>query len=324
MPAEACLNQADGDVEGPLAHLFPQSHIPLPSQYENVFSESGGSLAQSIVKSQTPEEREYARYLGEIEMRKRRVAELQTELELLKEDLGRFDAEYHVRVGTLFVELDTIQLSISEYEFRIARLLADLDIPNDELEQETRSRFSDQRDEIHHDEEKTRRYQHAFHEDRQRPKLDDATETALKSLYRELAKRFHPDLARTELERQQLEVVMKRINAAFHERDVNSLQSLKNEAEIEDASFESRSIGEKLVWAIREMSRLDDLIVTITSEIATLQTSDLASLWQRHQAGEGVLEQLERDLNRRIDNRCQTLQQLVGEFQELTGRASDE
>ncbi len=277
----------------------------------------------SLVRSQTPEEREYARYLGEIEVRKRRVAELQTELELLKENLGRFDAEYHVRVGTLFVELDRIQLSISEYEFRIARLLADPDIPNDELERETRARFSDQRDEIHHDEEQARGYQHSFRKDRQRPQLDDATETVLKSLYRELAKRFHPDLARTDLERQQRESIMKRINAAFHERDVDKLQSLRNETEIEDASFESRSIGEKLVWAIREMSRLDDLLVSITSDIETLRTSDLASLWQRHQAGEGVLEQLERDLNRRIESRRQTLQQLVDEFQALTSQASD-
>lgn len=278
-------------------------------------------MAQAIVRTQTPEEREYARYLGEIEVRKRRVAELQTERELLREDLGRFDAEYHVRVGTLFVELDRIQLSINEYEFRIARLSANPDIPNDEMEEETRTRFSGQRDEIHHDEEETRRYQHAFQEDRQRPHLDDASETVLKSLYRELAKRFHPDLARTDLERQQREAVMKRINSAFHDRDVDNLQSLRNETEIEDASFESRSIGEKLVWAIREMNRLDDLIVSISSDIATLRTSDLASLWQRHQQGEGVLEKLERDLNRRIESNRQTLQQLINEFQNLTRRA---
>lgn len=271
-------------------------------------------MSQAIVRTQTPEEREYTRYLNEIEERKRRVAELQTDLELVNEELGRFNTEYHARVGTLFVELDKLDLSISEYEFRIARLNAAPNLNPDELEQETRNHFSDQREEVHQDEDETQRHQRTYSQDRQHLELGDASAVKLKSLYRELVKRFHPDLARTERERQQREAVMKRINAAFHERDVDTLRSIMTETEIEDASFESRSVGEKLVWAIREMSRLDNLIAVISTEIETLKTSDLASLWQRHNAGEGVLEQLERDLNRRIETRQRALNGLISEF----------
>jgi len=108
-------------------------------------------------------------------------------------------------------------------------------------------------------------------------------------VYRDLVKRFHPDLARTEAERQQREAVMKRINAAFHERDVGQLQSIMNETEFEDPSFEDRSIPDKLIWAIREISRLDEMIVEMTAEIESLKGSDLAVLWTRHQSGEGAL-----------------------------------
>lgn len=271
-------------------------------------------MAHAIVKTQTPEEREYVRHLGEIEVRKRRVAELQTELESLNDELGRFNAEYHARVGALFVELDTIQLSIAEYEYRITRLSAMHSINPDSLEQDTRAQFSEQRDEIHHDAEETRRHQHMFREERQRPLLDDASAAQLKSLYRELVKRFHPDLARTEVERQQRETVMKRINAAFHDRDLDALQSLFTEVEVEDESFESRSIGEKLVWAIRETYRLDELVSQMTFEITALRASDLALLWQRHQAGERVFEKLEWDLNRRLETERMTLQQRIDEF----------
>ena len=271
-------------------------------------------MTNAITQSQAPEDREYARYLDEIEARKRRVAELQTDLELLNEELGHFNAEYHLRVGALFVELDKLDLAIAEYEFRITRLNAAPNFNPDEVEQETHTLFSEQREEVHQDEEETKRHQRAFNEARRRPVLGEASAAKLKSLYRELVKRFHPDLARTELERQKREAVMKRINAAFHDRDVGTLQSIMTETEFEDASFESRSVGEKLVWAIREVSRLDSLIADITSEIEILRASDLASLWGRHQTGEGVLEQLERDLNRRIETRQQALQGLISEF----------
>lgn len=271
-------------------------------------------MTQAIVRTQSPEEHEYARYLGEIEVRKRRVAELQLELEQLNETLGRFNAEYHTRVGTLFVELDKFDLSIAEYEFRITRLTTTSGVEPSQLEEDTRAQFASKRAEIHHDDEETRRYQRTFRKDRQPPQLDAVSEATLKSVYRELVRRFHPDLARTGLERQQREAVMKRINGAFHERDLGTLQSLLSETAIEDAAFESRSIGEKLVWAIRELSRLDAVVVSMTADIEALNTSDLALLWQRHQAGEAVLERLETDLNRRLEGRRQTLQQLMAEF----------
>jgi len=75
-----------------------------------------------IVPTQTPEEREYHRYLSEVEVRRGRAAELQAELATLNLTLGRFNAEYQARVGSLFVELDGIQLAIDEYERRIAHL----------------------------------------------------------------------------------------------------------------------------------------------------------------------------------------------------------
>lgn len=268
----------------------------------------------AIVQSQTPEEQAYTRYLDEIEVRRRRVAELQTELDVLKEELGRFDAEYHSRVGALFVELDKLDLSCAEYRFRIARLATAPNVDRNELEQETRTYFAGQRDEVQHDEEETQRYQRTYDVDRRLPDLDDVSAAILKSLYRDLVKQFHPDLARTEVERQQREAIMKRINAAFHERSVDKLKAISTQTSFEDPSFESRPIGEKLVWAIRELSRLDGVIAIAAVELETLKTSELAVLWQRYQTGERVLELLERDLNRRIETNQHALDQLIEEF----------
>lgn len=265
-------------------------------------------MSQSIVRHQTPEEREYARYLADIEVRKRRVAELQADLATYKDALGRFNAEYHARVGVLFVELDQVELAIKEYEYRIAQLRAHPTINPETLERETKQQFSEEREQIHEDEEETRYYEREHQQEQQRPELDAESERSLKALYRDLAKRFHPDLARSEDERAQREAVMKEVNAAFHERDFDRLRRVAARHDIDDAAFEEKSIGEKLVWAIREVSRLDDLIDAIQQERAGLETSELAQLWDRQRRGEDVLHVLELDIRAKIHRATVRLQ----------------
>jgi hypothetical protein len=274
-------------------------------------------LIGAIVRVQTPEEREYTRYLGEIEERQRRVADLRTDLQLLKDKLGRFNAEYHTRVGMLFIELDKVQLSIREYEHRIDRLRSDSDVDPNELEGETRARFTEERESIHQDEEETREYERTYWEDQQSPELDQLSEARLKSLFRELAKRFHPDLARTNTERQQRETMMKCVNAAFHARDIGALEGIGAETAFADPAFDARPIGEKLVWAIREVSRLDGLIASIIEERDGLLASELGELWQRQEAGENVIERLERVAKRDLELAQQRLQEVIDAFRHV-------
>ncbi len=270
----------------------------------------------AIVKSGTPEEREYDRYLGEVEIRKRHVTGLQADLQLLKEKLGTFNAEYHTRVGVLFVEIDKIHLSIKEYEYRIAHLQSDPDTTPEDLEQETRDRFSEKHEEVHQDEEETRRYERTYREDQHLPQLDEQSESTLKALFRDLAKRFHPDLARTDAERQQREAIMKRVNAAFHERDIEALEAITAETVLDDPAFEARGIGEKLVWAIREVSRLDGLVAAIVAEREALLASDLAQLLQRQEAGENIIERLEHTARHDVEQAQQRLQEAIESFRQ--------
>lgn len=278
-------------------------------------------MTQALVRQQSPEEREYARYLAEIEIRKRRVAEMQTELADFRETLGRFNAEYHARVGVLFVELDKLELAIAEYEFRITQLMTNPHTTPENLEQQTRQQFTAQREQIHEDEEETRYHQEAYREEQRRPQLDEESEASLKALFRELARRFHPDLAKTEDERRQREGIMKRVNAAFHERDIDALRAIGAEHEVDDAAFQAKPIGEKLVWAIREISRLDQLIETLGAERAALEASELAMLWNRHQSGENVVGHLEAGLTMKIADMRERLQSLIVEFRALTEQA---
>lgn len=277
-------------------------------------------MAHAIVRAQTPEEREYARYMADVEARRRRAADLQAELASLKLIVGRFEAEYHARVGTLFVALDQVRLAIGEYEQRITRLQTDPGTDPTEVEQEVHTIFEAQREEVRAEEEETRRYERAFAREQARPQLDADTEADLRRLYRELAKRYHPDLARTDAERQRREAVMQRVNAAFQERNLEALRTLEHEAEIQDPAFEARSIGEKLVWAIREVARLDGVIAGLETDLAAVRASDTHGLWSREEAGERVIEMLEDDLRRELVAERERLAELIATYRHLLDR----
>lgn len=271
-----------------------------------------------MVRVVSPEEEAYERHLVEIEELRRRVVELQLELEGLRLAVGRFEAEYHARVGALFVELDRLRLAIAEYERRILRLRADPRLDPVRMEEEIRAEFHDRYEEIRSAEEEARRHERAVHDEPDRPDLDEPAEEDLRALYRDLAKRYHPDLARTDEERSRREDVMRRVNAAFNRRDIAALRTIEQEAATEDPAFDARPIGEKLIWATREVTRLGRVIAYLADELAAVRRTDAFRLWRRQDAGEGVVEALELDLREEIDTARDRMDELASIHRGLT------
>lgn len=275
------------------------------------------SMSASIVRNETPEEKEYARYLNEIGIRKQIVSEKRTDIEALKAALGRCEIEYNARVGLLYLELDQITLTIEEYEHRIWWLQEHPETPLEHVERAVDAKFSERREEMRDEEETSRKYEAEF--ERQRPELGANEAGEAKRLYRELAKRFHPDLARTEEERERRATIMQQVNAAFQERDLEGLRHLAQSSEYEDPSFERKSIGEKLVWAIREVARLDGLIHALNVELITMKGSSIYTLWSRVEAGEPVIDELVAEIGRELENARHRLAVLVSTFRSLQG-----
>jgi hypothetical protein len=234
-----------------------------------------GAVSRAVVRTQSREEREYARVLQAVETRKRRIAHLQAEIDGLRETLDRFSAMVFGRIGLLTRALGRLRTAIANYERLIALHSPDEDAPlepeiedTDEADGETET-------------EESRQYERAFRRQRKLPSLDAAAEAEVKRLYRDLAWRYHPDLARTDDERRRREVLMRRVNAAFHDRDLKTLHALYREAEVTDPSFEARPIAQRLEWARQEVARLDTIVVELESELAEVQGSKGYRLWNR-------------------------------------------
>jgi hypothetical protein len=92
------------------------------------------------------------------------------------------------------------------------------------------------------------------------------------------------------------------------------------EAEVTDESFETRSMGEKLVWAIREVARLDEVIAGVEKEFAAVRASETHELWHRQESGETVIERLESDLRGELEKLRERLAVLIATYRLLLER----
>jgi hypothetical protein len=107
---------------------------------------------------------------------------------------------------------------------------------------------------------------------------------AEKRLYRELARRFHPDLAETAVELAYRTSVMTAVNAAYSNGDTQALYDLAGElepGEIRELSLlptrEVRQLRERLLQCRRRRRK-------VQRQLETLRRDNTARLWHRAQA----------------------------------------
>jgi hypothetical protein len=257
-------------------------------------------VTAALTRIVTPEELELARYLAMTETRKRDVAGLQAEIESLTQDLAQFNRDYHTRVGRLWDEIDTLDMSTADYERRTELRLRNPSLSLEDLEQQVQQERNRQREQAREDTQASDRFQEQAARFRRKPAASGDETSLLKHLFRDLAKRFHPDLARTEAERQERTRIMQKMTAAFHDRDLTSLQELSGTADVNaiDISFAFLSLPEKVVWAMREVARLDKVVEALTTELHQLRASSRHVMWAGQRRGDDPLGRLEAEARR--------------------------
>lgn len=127
----------------------------------------------------------------------------------------------------------------------------------------------------------------------------------LRQLYRQLARRFHPDLALDEEARARRTVVMMSINAAYSAGDLGQLKQIALEPDISLGIVLSDE--ELAVSLAREIERCRRRLAEIENELAALERHESTMLLRRSEraAAEGrdLLDELAQDLRRRISEK---------------------
>lgn len=124
------------------------------------------------------------------------------------------------------------------------------------------------------------RYREVSNEPRQA--LAEEERASLKQLYRQLARRFHPDMAIDEADRDYRTQMMMAINAAYAAGDLDKLEQLLLEPDAPH-TITIQSEEEQLDLLIRELMRVQNRLQEIEDELARLDKHKSAVMMRRQE-----------------------------------------
>jgi chromosome segregation ATPase len=217
-----------------------------------------------VARRTRPEDEELLRKREELAALQATLAERELELADLRCQLAAFEGRYLRQVGTLYAELDEWKARVSELQARLHPSAV-----AEERAQEAREQA---------------RQTYADAHGKASEIGDFAPPPELKSLYREVAKRIHPDLSRGVEDMERRTKLMAEANLAYQAGDVEALQRILNQYEAEE--FEGEGIGAELVRIIRQISLVKDRISEIERELTALRQSETALLKKQAEEAE--------------------------------------
>ena len=240
-------------------------------------------MSAGLTKWQTPEEQELSRKLSELDTLEASLAQRELDLATLQAELHAFERRYLRTVGARYAELD-------EIEAQIAETLAHLN-PKDNKAYEQASQARSR-----------------AHESSQAAGAVDTSAViefrpsdSLKKLYREIAKRIHPDLATDEKDRARRHKLMAEANRAYEDGDEARLQGILREWELSPESVKGDGPGAELVRVIRKIAQVEQRLQVIDAEIAKLKRSDLSQLISEVEKAEKEGHDLLAEMAARLD-----------------------
>jgi DnaJ-domain-containing protein 1 len=136
----------------------------------------------------------------------------------------------------------------------------------------------------------------------------------LKKLYREVAKKIHPDLATDDEKRQRRHKLMAEANQAYENGDIEKLKAILQDWESSPESLKGEGISFELIRIIRQIAQSRERLKNIQSEIRLLEQTELFQLrkkiFQAKETGQDLLADMAHELDEQINNLKEELEQL--------------
>ena len=214
-----------------------------------------------IIRRLKPEEEEILRKREELAAIRATLAERELELVDLRSQLAAFEGRYLRQVGTLYAELDEWKARIAESQARIAPSAA-----SKAQAEEARDQARQTYDDTHGKASNTH---------------DFTPSPELRRVYREAAKRVHPDFATDAADLERRTRFMAATNHAYEAGDADALQRILDEYEDGAEAVKGEGIGAELIRIIRQISLAKTRVSDIERELAALRKSEIALLKKR-------------------------------------------
>lgn len=261
----------------------------------------------TLVYINSNDEKEINKLLKTIEEKREQIEELTVSIEDIKAEVDLFQHRYNTYVGRYYLELDKVELEAKEYRLRLQ--LRREDVREQEIEARVESCFRENRARFSEPEDQK--------ESELKTETNDLPEQEakyLQSLYRKLAKRFHPDKAAHTEEKHRRKQLMPLINRAYNEQDVQILERLSI-GETDIAMQAEGSIAEKKEQLQTKLRSLHRATSELRSEINRVKTGRTYQLKQQvenaEKSGSDLLTTLAADLKRKVQSSRAQLTRLI-------------
>jgi hypothetical protein len=253
-------------------------------------------VAKEIEKIGTLEEQELLEKLQVLSTLETGLAQKELDLATLTAELQAIESRYIRVIGNKFAELDRINAEIAEY-------LAAQEPENLHAQSEAQTARERAEDSAREAGEVT--------EPRKVENFKPTKE--MKELYRNIAKKVHPDLAVDEKDYKRRTKVMAEVNKAYEDGDVERLEAILSEWETSPEAIEGEDIGSRLIRTIRMIARVKRRIAQIDKDIQQIVQSDLYELKLKIEKaeteGRDLIEEMATQLDKQIqDAKCQLSQ----------------
>ena len=223
----------------------------------------------SAVAPAKPEEQELARKREEQSALEAELADRELRAANLGAELRAFERRYLHFVGLRYAELD-------ELKAQIAERLAKEQPTNERAQQAARDARA------RADETKSAAGDKAAEE----PRAFKAS-PEIKRLYRDVAKRIHPDLTSDREDRAKRQILMAEANEAYERGDEAQLSQILHEYECSPEAVQGEGAGAELIRVIRRISQARSRLAEIEAELQDLLRSDLSQLKTRIEEAQG-------------------------------------
>jgi hypothetical protein len=241
-----------------------------------------------------PEEEELLKKQEELLGLESELIEGELSLANLKANLSSFEGEYLRRVGTLYAELDEIEAKIAELQAKRTH-----SVEYTKRATEAREKAQESYSAAHFDSAQKKEFTYS-------PELN--------KLYREVAKRIHPDLATNESDRLKRDVLMARANIAYENGDEQQLRQILAEYESSPDTVQGDGVAADLVRTIRKISQIKIRLEEIKSEVELLSESELNQLMKKvaelKETGRDLLDEMSRSIQLRITETLERLNEV--------------
>lgn len=226
-----------------------------------------------------------------------RLVEAEAELSERLAAISAFEFKLRSRIAKLTDKLDKLDAEIAELKRKMRWLGEGWQTdPENEAAAWASGKTASETDDY--------RYREVSKEPRQ--SLAEDEKASLKQLYRQLARRFHPDMAIDEADREYRTQMMMAINAAYAAGDLEKLELLLLEPDAPH-TITIQSDEEQLELLARELTRVQNRLQEIEDELARLDKHKSALMMRRQEevarAGRDWFAEVEAQLREDIAKR---------------------